>query len=108
VGVVGLRPLAAEVCEMKRLYVREAGCGTGCGRALAEAVIAAAIERGYRAMRLDTLKSMHRAQALYRALGFREIARYYENPLPGTRYFELTLGPRPDRGRAAGPSDSQG
>jgi ribosomal protein S18 acetylase RimI-like enzyme len=93
IGVVGLRPLGERICEMKRLYVRQAGRGLGCGRGLAEAVVAAARRRGYLAMRLDTLDAMERAQALHRALGFREIEPYYENPLPGARYFELTLRP---------------
>ena len=31
------------------------------------------------------------AQGLYRTLGFREIAAYYENPVPGTQYLELEL-----------------
>jgi hypothetical protein len=31
------------------------------------------------------------AQRLHGILGFREIAAYYENPIPGTRYMELDL-----------------
>ena len=55
------------------------------------AVIDAARQIGYRTMRLDTLPGMDDAQRLYGILGFREIAPYYENPVPGTKYLELDL-----------------
>ncbi len=90
-GSVAMRRLDAETCEMKRLYVRPGSRGLGVGRALAIAVIDAARDMGYRQMRLDTLAGMDDAQGLYRTLGFREIAAYYENPVPGTRYLELDL-----------------
>ena len=61
------------------------------GRRLAEAVIAEGRRIGYRRIVLDTLKDMTAAQALYRTLGFTEIAPYYDNPLPGARYFERAL-----------------
>jgi putative acetyltransferase len=91
-GCVGMKPLAPpDVCEMKRLYVRDAARGLGAGRALVLAVLEAARAAGYLVMRLDTLPSMHAAQQLYRACGFREIAAYNENPIAGSVFMERRL-----------------
>jgi carbonic anhydrase len=91
-GCVGVRPLDARTAEMKRLFLRPSARGQGLGRTLAQAAIADARERGYSRMVLDTIGAkMGEAVALYRALGFREIAPYYENPIEGALYLELGL-----------------
>jgi ribosomal protein S18 acetylase RimI-like enzyme len=92
VGCVALRPFAPGVGEVKRLYVRAQARGDGVGRLLALAVVERARALGYRELKLDTLASMRQAQSLYRSLGFRPCAPYYDNPLPGVTYMSLALG----------------
>ena len=91
-GCVALHKLDGENCEMKRLYVRPQFRGHGLGLALAERVIADARQIGYKYLRLDTVEPVMRAAvAMYRRLGFREIAPYRPNPIEGALYMELQL-----------------
>jgi len=90
-GCVGMRPMEADVCEMKRLYVRPQFRGKGIGKHLVETIIQAGRDIGYRAMRLDTLPFMDSAIALYRRYGFRPIEAYYTTPIPETLFMELDL-----------------
>lgn len=101
VGVVALRPQdAPDLCEMKRLYLDPAHRAGGAGRRLAQAVLAAARAAGYRRMRLDTLRKLAPAIALYRSLGFADCPAYYDNPLDEVLFMEATLVP-PEKGPQA-------
>ncbi|KAG0648713.1 N-acetyltransferase [Hyphodiscus hymeniophilus] len=96
IGVIALRPLPhippeARICEMKRLYLAPESRGLGIGRKLVEEVIKEATRLGYLEMRLDTLKSMVGARALYNGVGFVEIERYYDNPFEGTKFLSKDL-----------------
>ena len=91
-GCVGLRKIGAGICEMKRLFVRDAFRGKGIGRKLIESIVREAKKIGYERMRLDTLPpQMNDAIALYRSFGFKEIEPYYDNPVPGAKFMELNL-----------------
>ena len=91
-GCVAVRKLEAGICEMKRLYVRPADRGGGLGRMLVERVIAEARGIGYKRMRLDTIESaMKDAIALYRRMGFEEIAPYSAIPIEHALWMELRL-----------------
>jgi ribosomal protein S18 acetylase RimI-like enzyme len=77
---------------MKRLYVRPGDRGLGLGRMLVELLIAEARVIGYQRMRLDTVGSaMQDAIALYRRVGFKEIAPYSKIPIESALWMELLL-----------------
>lgn len=91
-GCVALHELEPAICEMKRLYVRPKFRGLRIGRSLVDLVLAEARAIGYSKMRLDTVEPMMRdAVRMYRSLGFREIAPYRANPIPGALYMEREL-----------------
>jgi putative acetyltransferase len=92
-GCVALRPLGESVGEVKRMFVDAEWRGRGVGRALLEALIVGAHERGYAALRLGTLQDMDAAQSLYRSLGFVPISRYRPDELMDTQFYELSLAP---------------
>jgi len=76
----GLRLLAGDVAEIKRMFVRPGARSRGVAAALLGALEDAASALGYRAVRLDTGPKQVHALALYRRSGFVEIAPYNENP----------------------------
>jgi ribosomal protein S18 acetylase RimI-like enzyme len=91
-GCIALRPIQPGICEMKRLYVRPGDRGRSLGRILVERLVAEARSLGYKRMRLDTIESaMKDAIALYRRIGFREIAPYSTIPIETALWMELLL-----------------
>jgi putative acetyltransferase len=90
-GCVALRDIGDGVCEMKRLYVKPRFRGKGIGFELAQKILQQAVEGGYTLMRLDTLDKLKQAMRLYESLGFTTTLPYYNNPLEGVVYWELSL-----------------
>jgi GNAT superfamily N-acetyltransferase len=77
---------------MKRLYVRPEYRGTGAGRALAQACVDLARERGYRRIVLDTNKKhLEAAYRLYRSMGFAECDPYAGVNYSCPTFMELVL-----------------
>lgn len=91
VGCIALRRIDATTAEMKRLYVAPEARGGRLGRRLVERLITETKTAGYARICLDTLPTMHAAQRLYEALGFREVAPYVFNPIPGARFMAIDL-----------------
>ena len=79
-GVVCLRQLDEEACEMKRLFVPVAHRRKGIAQALCVALLKSARSKGYKVMRLDTGFFMTESQALYRKLGFAYTSAYHPVP----------------------------
>lgn len=90
-GCVALRRISDSICEMKRLYVREAYRGLGIGNKLISIIIEEARKLNYKYMRLDTLSTLKSAFKLYKSYGFYEIEPYIYNPLKEAKYLELEL-----------------
>lgn len=90
-GCVGMKPSDTESAELKRLYVRPAFRGQKLGELLTRRIMDDARAAGYRKLRLDTLPGLKTALALYRRLGFRETAPYYDCLIPGTIFMEIDL-----------------
>ncbi|MEM9147292.1 MAG: GNAT family N-acetyltransferase [Pseudomonadota bacterium] len=84
---------------IKRLYVVPEARGQGHGRRLAAALIETGRAAGFARLLLSTLPEMPEAQALYGALGFREIPPYTSALIPGRIAMALELRPDAD-GRA--------
>ena len=93
---VGRRSLPADLAlartgEIRRLFVRHEGRGTGLGRRLAEHLVSrpGGIEL---APRLNTLPAMVEAQALYSSMGIEPCAPYVDEALDGVLSFHFRSG----------------
>ncbi|RST82819.1 MarR family transcriptional regulator [Aquibium carbonis] len=90
VGCGALRRLAPGVGEVKRMWVAPEARGLGLSRRLLGALEEHARDLGIDRVRLDTNRALGEAQALYRSAGYREIARFNDNPYADF-WFEKSL-----------------
>ena len=90
VGVIFLKRIRADACEIKRMYVAPRFRGCGIGLALLDRIIEEARLAGYARVLLDSVSFMHQAQALYRSRGFAEIDQYPESEMKGPLGSHLT------------------
>ena len=86
----GLKPFKPGICELKRLYCRPYARGLGLGLKLSAAVVKKARCLGYKHIYLDTDYGLTHANAVYEALGFQDIEKYYDNPME-SRFMSLAL-----------------
>lgn len=70
VGILILKDLGDQLCEMNRMFVRPAGRGFGTGRLLVQSLQERAREMGFQTMVLSALLRHHEALALYQSAGF--------------------------------------
>jgi len=84
VGVGTLKPVDGTTAEIKRMYVRPAAQGRGAGRALLTRLLQEARAESYATVRLETLRFMTTAQAMYRATGFVDTAPFNGSEVAGT------------------------
>jgi len=72
VGILMLKDLGQQVCEMNRMFVQEQARGLGAGRALVKRLFECAIEMGFKTMTLSALPRHDEAISLYRSIGFQD------------------------------------
>jgi GNAT superfamily N-acetyltransferase len=81
VGVGCLKRITPSVAELQRMYVQPHVRGVGAGRLLLQQLLSDARAIGYEVVRLESLKFLSAAHALYKSVGFAEIAPYAENSM---------------------------
>ncbi|WP_435625792.1 GNAT family N-acetyltransferase [Flagellimonas sp.] len=91
IGCFALRKLEANICELKRMFLEKHHRGKGIGKQMMNEALIEASSLGYSKIRLDSIKSMKTAIALYQAFGFKEIEAYRHNPFDDAIYFEKDL-----------------
>ena len=91
-GCIAMRKLEDDICEMKRLFVRDGFRGQQIGVHLIKKLIDEARSEGYLKMRLDTFPpKMGKAVSLYESHGFYPVAPYYDNPHGDVLFMECDL-----------------
>ncbi|MEM9589778.1 MAG: bifunctional helix-turn-helix transcriptional regulator/GNAT family N-acetyltransferase [Pseudomonadota bacterium] len=90
VGCVGVKGTGTDLAEIKRMWIAPAARGLGLAHRLMDTAEGAARALGIKTLRLDTNSTLVEAVGLYRKLGWREIARFNDDPYPDL-FFEKAL-----------------
>ena len=80
VGCGGLKTTGRKLGEIKRMWVAPDARGLGIAQRLLEALEQHAVRMNLDTLQLDTNRTLKEAHALYVRNGYREIARYNDNP----------------------------
>jgi DNA-binding MarR family transcriptional regulator/predicted GNAT family N-acyltransferase len=80
VGCGGFKRVDKATGEIKRVWTAPAARGMGVARRILRTLEAAAREKGLKTLRLDTNRALTEAHALYRSEGYKEVARFNDNP----------------------------
>ena len=80
VGCGGFKRVGETTGEIKRVWTAPSARGMGVARRMLRTLEALAREAGVKTLRLDTNRALTEAHALYRSEGYREIARFNDNP----------------------------
>lgn len=95
VGCGALRPLGDGVAEIKRMYAVPAARGRGLSKLVLAGLEAAARDRGWTTLRLETGPRQPEAIALYEGAGYRPIAAFgpYADDADDSLFYERVLDP---------------
>jgi len=80
VGCGAVKSAEPGVGSIKRMWVARAVRGTGVGRRVLLALEKEAAGLGFGLLRLETNRTLHEAQALYRRSGYREVPAFNDEP----------------------------
>ena len=94
VGVAGLKQLDERHAELKSMHTAEEARGRGIGRALLDHLIAAARDRGFQRVSLETgsMPAFAPARTLYASAGFEPCGPFGDySPSPNSTFMTLWL-----------------
>lgn len=86
-GTVGLYPLDAETCELRKMYFTGELRGRGMGRRMLERMVESARTLGFKRITLETASVLKRAIYLYTRFGFKPFETRHLSARSDRTYF---------------------
>ena len=90
-GIVCLKKLRDDTCEVKRMYVKPGFRGKRTGEQLLSKLVDEAKVIGYSRILLDSDLYMTKAHSIYQAMGFVETDSYPEVKMDGDEYSQQMI-----------------